>query len=210
MKPRKNIFRRIQEAVVVLISKLTWRGNTFMPAEELDKLRDMFRKDYYIIATRRKNSVAAFFINLGHFLLRGRWGYYTHVLMNAEETAVADDDFRFVEATTHGTQYSTFSMVTDDIDAIALLKPHSMTLEEWTACLDGVKEYLGRPYDNLFNLKNDYEINCVELIRLALQKLPDYSTRFAAFEAMCSKYKTITPQMFLECPDFHKVYEVRS
>ena len=205
---RKTVFQHIQETVIQFISRFSWRGNTHTAPEDLDKLREMFRQDYYVIATRRKNSVAAFFINLGHFLLRGRWGFYTHVLMNMEDTALTDDDFRFVEATTHGTKYSTFKMITDDIDAIALLKPKSMTVAEWTVALDSVNKLIGSPYDNLFDLSNTEEINCVELIRIALQSVPGYETRFAAFEEMCHRYKSITPQMFLECPDFEVVLEI--
>jgi hypothetical protein len=126
--------------------------------------------------------------------------------MNLEDEVKTDDDFRFIEATGKGTHYSNFDDVFGKVDAVALIKPKHMSIEEWTVALDKAKTYLGIPYDNLFNLKNTLEINCAELIRLALQALPDYETKFASFERLVAKKKKITPDMFVACPDFEVVY----
>ena len=85
-----------------------------------------------------------------------------------------------------------------------------MSIEEWTAALDRAKTYLGVPYDNLFDMKNSLEINCAELVRLALQATPDYDTKFAAFEALLARKKKLTPDMFANCPDFEVVWAVKS
>lgn len=209
LRIRKNIFRKIQEAAVKFILLFTWRGNTHMHPTITEELRKRFVEDYFVIATRRKNSFAAFFISLSHFLMTGNWGHYTHVLMNLEDEVEKDTDFRFIEATTTGTKYSTFFEIVDDIDSIALLKPKGITLTEWTQMMDSMKIHLGKKYDNLFDLKNSAEINCVELIRLALMVLPDYHKRFAEFEKLVETKTSITPHMFLECSDFEIVYEVR-
>lgn len=203
----KTFFQKIQEWFVELITPIKWKPKKTLKEPQLSEIRAALTTDYYIIATRRTNFLTSFFINLGHFLLTGRWGFYTHVLMNLEDEVKADNDFRLIEATTHGTKYSTFEQVFTGVNAVGLIKPHSMTVEEWTACMDAAKEHLGKPYDNLFNVKNDLEINCVELVRLALMALPDYSTRFANFEKLLSKKGTLTPSMFAECKDFH-VYKV--
>jgi len=170
---------------------------------------DRFINDYYIIATRRSNQLTTFFINLGHFLLTGKWGYYSHVLMNLEDEVADKSDFRFIEATGAGTHYSTFDQVFNGVDAVALVKPRNMSLNEWTGALDSVKVHLGKPYDNLFDIKSDLEINCVELIRLALINVPNYHTRFPEFEKLVNKKKKLTPQMFLDCSDFEVVYQIR-
>lgn len=167
----------------------------------------MLAKDYYILASRRSNYVTTFLINLSHFVLTGKWGFYSHVFMNLEDVVSSDSDFRFIEATGTGVRYSTFADVMDPIDAIALIKPKNMALADWTAALDAAKSCLGRPYDNLFNLKNDLEINCVELIYIALKKTPDYFKNFAEFEKIVKKVGKLTPDMFVNCADFEVVYK---
>ena len=211
---KRTIFQNIQIWAIEALAKVrwnSWSSKPSIPEGDREILREMFARDYYIVSTRRANYLTSWFMNLGHFLLTGRWGYWTHVLMNLEDEVQTDTDFRFIEATGHGTHYSTLEQVLDKVQAVGLMKPVSMTSTEWTACLDRAKTMLGRPYDNLFNLVDGEEINCVELVRSALMALPDYETRFAAFEAMITKAKgKLTPTMFAECPDFHIVWIVKT
>lgn len=207
---RKNIFQKIQVAVIRLLAKISWDENDGIPEDTRAELRDMLAKDYYIVATRRDNYLSSWFMNFGHYLLTGRWGFYTHVLMNTEDSVSSNSDFRFIEATGSGTHYSTLDDILHGVEAVALLKPKSMTTQEWTECLDRARTFLGRPYDNLFDLVNSEEINCVELVRNALMALPDYHTRFAHFEYIIQREDgKLTPTMFYECSDFEVVYEKR-
>ena len=203
----KKYWTKIKLAVVKWIGSISWSPKTkdILTQADQDFIKSLCIKDYYIIATRRDNYLSTFFICLGHFLLTGRWGQYSHVMMNLEDEVKAESDFRFIEAVGTGTRYSTFDVAFADVTSVAMIKPKHMELKEWTACLDAAKVHLGKPYDNLFDIKSDLEINCVELIRLALQSLPDYSTRFHNFENVLSKKKILTPQMFLECEDFHVI-----
>jgi hypothetical protein len=75
--------------------------------------------------------------------------------------------------------------------------------------MDKAMTEIGKPYDSLFDLKNDNALSCVELGRTALMAEPNYYTNFANFEEMIRKRKNLTPQMFYECPDFEVVYEIR-
>jgi hypothetical protein len=205
----KSLFQRVQEWFIKKISPIKWKQKNPLTDDDRAFLRDVLSKDYFIIAIRRSNYLTAFFIDFGNFLLTGRWGYFTHVFMNLENDVKDDSDFRFIEATTLGTEYTTFDQAFEDVDGVALLKPHSMTLTEWTECLDAAKKELGKPYDTLFDLKNDLEVNCVELIRIALKALPDYDTRFANLEKMIQTKKEITPEMIVDCEDFHIYYMIR-
>lgn len=206
---KHNIFQKIQIALIKLSAKVTWSENDGIPEEDREVLRELFARDYYIVGTRRDNFLSSWLQNLGHWFLTGKFGFYTHVLMNTEDEVQDDADFRFIESTGDGTHYSSLETILDGVEAIALMKPTSMTTTEWTACLDRAKTMLGRPYDNLFNLVNGEEINCVELVRNALMALPDYETRFANFEALVRKSKgKLTPSMFAECSDFHIVWNV--
>jgi hypothetical protein len=206
---KRTFFQAVQIWFIELVAKIHWRQKSKLSEEHKQALREKLTHDYYIIATRRDNQLTTFFICLGHFLLTGNWGRYSHVLMNLEDEVKSDDDFRLIEATGKGVHFSTFEQVFEPTYDIALIVPNNMSLEDWTLAFDKAKTFLGRPYDNLFNLKNDLEINCVELIRLALADIPDYNKKFANFEKLVRAKKKITPDMFIDCPDFKVVYKIK-
>jgi uncharacterized protein YycO len=128
--------------------------------------------------------------------------------MNLEDEVNSDNDFRLIEATGSGTHYSPFDLVFR-VHGVVLLKPKNMSAEHWTKVMDKANSELGKPYDSLFDLRNDQRLSCVELVRSALMAEPDYEKNFANFEAMIKSRKNLTPQMFYECEDFEIVYEVR-
>lgn len=204
-----TFFQKVQIWFIQLAAKVHWKQKDSLTKNDDAKLKEMFEKDYYIIATRRSNYLTTFFISIGHFFLTGKWGFYSHVLMNLEDTVKTDDDYMFIEATGAGTHYSGYKDVFNKVDAVALVKPKNISIEDWTKALDKLKVYLGRPYDNLFDLKSNLEINCVELIRLALEETPNYSQNFAEFEKLVAKKKKLTPDMFVQCPDFEIVYRIK-
>jgi hypothetical protein len=205
-----NIIQKVENLISITIGKINWTSKKVATAEELKTVHDKLISNYYIIMTRHNGHLSTYAISLAHFLLTGRWGYYGHVLMNLEDTVDNDDDFRLIEAIGTGVTYSPFNRVLDaQCGSVALLKPKSMSLEYWTTVLDRAKTELGKPYDTLFDLSNDQALSCVELVRIALQKEPNYATDFANFEAMITKSKNLDPQMFYECPDFEIVYEFR-
>lgn len=204
---KHSLFQKIQISAIEAMAKIHWNQTTKISPEVLEEIRQRLTKDYYIILTRKNNQLTTFLIGVANFALMKKWGFYSHALMNLEDEVKSDNDFRLIEATGVGVHYSTFESVFPPTSDVALLLPKNVSPEEWTAALDKAKVYLGRPYDNLFDLKNSLEINCVELVRLALQQLPDYSTKFAEFEKMVTKYNKITPDMFMECSDFEVVFK---
>ncbi len=210
------MFKGITEAVVTFIGKIHWKTSRKLPAEDLDYIRGQLKDNYLIICTYRSNHLSSFFIGLGHFLLTGRWGKWSHVLINLEDEVKADTDFRLmpasrdmVEAVGTGSRVPTFEQVFGDIQGVAFLKPKSMTLDEWRTVLDAAKAQLGKPYDNLFNIADDSRVSCVELVRNILKGQPNYEQDFAHFEAYIQRKDNITPAMFYECPDFEVIYEKR-
>lgn len=206
-----TFLEKVQIFFIEMLAKVKWTQKKHLTEQDDIILKDKFAKDYYIIVTRKSNYLTTFLIALGNFFLTGRWGFYSHALMNMEDEVTTDADYRFIEATGKGTAFNTFDGVFGHADAVGLVLPksHIMTREEWTECLDKAKTYLGTPYDNLFNLVSTNEINCVELVRLALQALPDYAARFPNFEAMLKAKKKLTPDMFHECDDFELVYSIK-
>ncbi len=209
------MFKRITEAVVELIGKVHWKTKRRLPQEDLDFIRSQLKDNYLVICTYRSNHLSSFFIGLGDFLLTGKWGKWSHVLINLEDEVKTDADFRLmsardmVESVGTGSRVPTFEQVFDDIQGVAFLKPKSMTLEEWKTVLDAAKGELGKPYDTLFDIADSSRVSCVELVRNVLKGQPNYAQDFANFEAMIARKKNLTPSMFYNCPDFEVIYEKR-
>jgi hypothetical protein len=190
--------------------KINWTTKRVLTPDEFNIIRAKLKDNYYVIATRHNGHLSSYVISFAHFLFTGRWGYYGHVLMNLEDEANADGDYKFIEAIGSGVRITGFSNAIDDqTSSVALLKPKCMTLEDWTLALDKVKTENGKPYDTIFDLANDQALSCVEVVRVALQATPNYATEFAEFERMISEAKQLDPQMFYECPDFEVVWESR-
>lgn len=205
-----KLWNGIKDVVSTWVGKIEWTSKKVLHEDEVEIIRQKLKDNYYVIATRHNGHLSSYFIAFAHWVLTGRPGYYAHVLINAENEVKGDEDYRFIEATGKGVHYSGFSEVFDQqCSSVALLKPKSMSIEEWTEALDKARTELGKPYDTIFDLSNDQALSCVELVRVALQNVPDYETNFANFEAMIKKSKNLDPQMFYECPDFEIVYETR-
>ncbi len=201
-----SFFYAIADRVIKTIGKIHWPAGTTISAEDHTRIKERLKSDYFIILTYRRNHLSSFFVCLANFVLTGRWGKWTHALMNLEDEVKDDDDFRLIEATGNGTHFSPFDKVFD-VHGVALLKPKSMSIEEWTGLLDRAKAQLGKPYDSLFDLKSDMALSCVELVRTVLMAQPNYATDFANFEALLAKSKNLSPQMFYDCGDFEVIYE---
>lgn len=201
-----------------IISLCTWNGAKALlnggiyydiTESEQDRIRKLLVSGYYIILTRRKTHLTTYLIALGTWIKTGKLGYWSHGLMNLEDSNVHDDqDYRLMEATGIGVHYSTFMQVFD-CDSVVLMKPKGFTIEDWTVCLDQLKKQEGKPYDTLFDLAQDNSLSCVELVRIALQASPNYLKEFSKFEAMVQSEGKVIPQMLYDCGDFDVVYEVR-
>lgn len=194
--------------VVELIGKIHWKPTNLLEATECEILRQYLAKDYYVLLSHRKNHLSTYMISFANLFVAGKLSYWSHAFMNLEDEVKTDSDFIFAEAIGSGVKISHFDEIAD-VNGIVLLKPRNLTIDKWTAIFDIAKENMGRPYDNLFDLKSDKELSCVELVRDCLQGDPDYATNFAEFEKLIAKRKNLTPQMYYDCPDFEVVWEVR-
>jgi hypothetical protein len=203
------MFKKIFSAFSVLVGKIHWKQRRAITETQKEQIMEMLKENYYVICTRRSNHLSTYAIAIGHFFLTGKFGRYGHVLLNLEDDVSSEDDFRLVEAVGVGTKFSTFDEVFGDVDGVCLLKPKAMTIDEWTGLLDVAKSQEGKPYDTLFDMKNDQALSCVELVRLILKASPHYNVDFANFEAMVNKRLNLTPQMFRDCSDFEPVLEIR-
>jgi hypothetical protein len=196
--------------VVKTIAKINWNNPRSLSPSNKEELASLLAKDYYVIVTHSRSHLATYFINLSDWFLTHKWGFWNHCLMNLEDDVTVEKDFRLIEATIfRGTVFDTFDTVFKDVDAVALLRPKSMTLEKWTAVLDRAKNNEGKKYDTLYDFAQDKKLSCIELVRNILQAEPNYEEDFANFEATLLKYKELTPQMLYDCQDFVAVLEIR-
>lgn len=205
MKFLISIFNKI----IALIGAIEWKSNSKISDTDKALIREMLKKDYFVIMTRRSNHLSTYFISAADFLLRGKFAFWTHSLMNLEDSVETDADFRLLEATGTGVHYSEFDDVFDS-QSVALLKPKNMTLDDWTSVLDTARAQLGKPYDTLFNIADESKLSCIELVRMVLMAEDNYQTNFANFEALIAKEKNVTPQMLYDCGDFVIHFEVRN
>lgn len=204
----KTFLLSILSKIAISIGRITWITRAVISADDLEKIRVLLTKDYYIILTRRKNAVSTYLIGFAQLFLSGRFGYWSHSLMNLEDDVTTVLDFRLMEATTAGVHYSLFEDVFN-VQSVALLKPKAMTIGKWTSVLDTAKSQVGKEYDTLFDIADSTKVSCIELVRVILMKEPDYQEDFKDFEAMIKKDKNLTPQMLYDCSDFEVVFEVK-
>ena len=205
----KNLRNKIISWAILSIGKVEWKTKDTLSQDEQTKIRELLVNDYYIILTRRNNHLSTFFSSLANFALSRKWGYWSHALMNMEDEVEDVNDFRLIEAVGKGVVYTPFDQVFN-VHGVCILKPKNLTIEKWTFILDKAKLQLGKPYDTLFDIRNDNNLSCVELCRAALMGEPDYAINFANFEALISKrHNNLSPDMFYGLDDFEVVYEVR-
>ena len=197
----KTLFSRFAK----WIGSVSWKADKEIPVYSKERIKELLKSNYYIILTRRSNHLSTYIIGALELLMRFKIGYWSHALMNLEDTVTTVDDFRLLQATGKGVDYATFDEVFD-VQSVALLKPKCMTIDEWTEVLDTAKRQVGKQYDSLFDIKNDDKVSCIELVRIILMAQTNYKEDFANFEAMITKYKNVSPQMLFDCDDFEVDY----
>lgn len=189
-------------------SNVHWKLRRGITDADRAEIKELLKHNYYVILTHRRNHLTTYLTSIANFLLTGKFGFWAHTLMNLEDEVNTVDDFRLIEAVSAGVTYTPFDQVFD-VDAVTLLKPKHVTLTEWTSAMDASKTYLGHPYDTLFDLANDNELSCVEVVHDAISKIPGYKVLFPELETAIAKKKNLTPQMFYDCGDFEVAFEVR-
>jgi uncharacterized protein YycO len=204
-----SLFNTVLNAISVFVGKTHWKTKKEISADHKEVIRQLLAKDYYIILTNNSNHLSSYAISFAQFLITGKFGFWSHILMNTEGEVQTDEDFRLIEAVGDGVHFTPFDEVFK-VQKVALMKPKSMTIDKWTAVLEKAKTELGKPYDTIFDLKSDSALSCVELVRTALMAEPDYMQNFAAFENMVQSHKNLTPGMFYTCPDFEVVFAVKA
>src|ERR1035437_1082598 len=174
-----------------------------------DQIREILAKNYLIILTRTNCHLTTYLIAIISAFVDHKLSHYCHALMNVEGDIPGHLDYKLIEATNVGVHYSTF-MEVFDCDSVALLSPKGIPLEEWTKVLDTVKNELGKDYDNLFDLTQDKQVSCVEMVYWGLKTLPDFEQRFPKLVALIkTEGNNLTPQMLYDTGELEIVFEVR-
>jgi hypothetical protein len=205
-----TIWTQIKSVASTIIGKINWTTSRVIDPDKLKEVQQLLAENNYIILTRHNGHLSTYAISLAHWLLTGKKGFYSHALLNVEDTVSTTDDYEFIQATAPGVAYAGFDAVFDQqVGAVCLLKPKTMKIEEWSDVVGKAKTDLGKPYDLALDPAQTAALDCVELVRNALQGEPNYSIDYADLEKAIAKYDALDPQMYYECPDFEIVWENR-
>lgn len=184
-------------------------------------INELMEKGNYIWLSRRKTHLTTYLISLSDFglgllkYIKGNGNFprlnfckYTHAFFN-----ISDDIL--IEAIGKGVVHSYFDDVFD-CDWACALKIKNVSKEQWeyisTKMIEKSFAELGKKYDTEFNIKNDKELSCVELIRVLLLKslsFVDYYNDLQDFESLINKYGNLTPQMIRDSSSFDVIFEVK-
>jgi len=200
------------------LASVTWRSwkalfnhGIYWKLTEADhnELRRKLGSGFYVILTAGHPSLSGIGVKMASLLTGRGWPVFTHVLLNVdnEDDPLRSHEFQLVESIQQGVVYSTFMKVFD-CDIVALLRPRGFTEDEWEKALERAKDNVGKGYDTLFDLIDNTEMSCVELVRDALigsfDNFEDYKKRFFHFESMIEANNgELIPEMFFKCRDFH-------
>lgn len=208
----------LRDFFVGLLGKIKWEGlhklihgkSYCLNLEDWYAISKELHKGYFIILTSRKTHLSTYAARFAHFVLTGRWGHYSHALVNVEgeRASYGFNDFMFVEAIGKGVVRSTWHEVFN-CDSVCILKPRYYSIEEFNATVGSVYADIGKSYDEDFKVFNDQEMSCVEIARERMVDLPGYHEKMRVFEYMIKNEKNLTPEMFRECPDFEVLLEIK-
>ena len=109
----KAVWNKIVASGSYLIGKVNWKTKKVLNEDDLEKVKELLKDNYYIILTRHNGRLTAYAISLAHFLITGKHGHYGHALLNIEDQVITDNDFQFIESTANGVHYSKFDEVFD-------------------------------------------------------------------------------------------------
>jgi hypothetical protein len=115
-------------------------------------------------------------------------------------------DIQILEAVGQGVKFSEFWDVLN-CDSIVLLKPKNYTEDEFDWAMRHAKAYIGRPYDNVFNIHSDKNLSCVEYVYRSL--LNADPSGLPGLVEWVDRTNNLTPDMIYECGDFDVELEIR-
>lgn len=209
-----------------LISPFKWDRIKFLltgryynlTAEDRDRARVLMASGTFLWVSRRRTHLTSYLISFADWALslsvwvksrfkgpRPKWGYWTHAFLNLNPT-------RFIEAVAKGVQEAHFDEVLN-VDAVAVLAPAFVSPQEWEELsgrvIEKAKAQLGKKYDTIFNIADEDQLSCIELMRVVLMEVPNYETKFRDFEETIKLYKNVTPEMLYRSKSFVVVWEVR-
>lgn len=199
-----------------IVGRLNWTGLKYffqgrefdLTDEDIETACDYLLADRYIGLGWRKTHFTSYLIAIGHFILTGRWTLWSHAWANIDDETKDPFRMRIYESVAVGAKISRFWNVLN-VDAVALLRPKHLSAEQWEKVNTAIVSAISRKtkYDIFANEEDHSEVNCVELVVMAiLEAAPD---ALPGTSAMMKKTKALTPPMLYESGDFDIVWEVR-
>jgi hypothetical protein len=211
----KKLWNTVKTGSSFVIGKVVWKTSKVIKPDTVSQVRKLLSQNNYIILTRHNGHLSSYAIDFAHWVFTLKPGHYGHALLNVEQTYSETYGFEFIQATTPGVGFASFEDIFDQqCGSVCILKPKSLTIEEWSMVIDKAKTDIGKPYDLALDPSQTAALDCVELVRDALIAEPGYETEFAKLEAMIARHNTLDPQMYYEAAQgsdacFEIVFEAR-
>jgi hypothetical protein len=188
-----------------LAARIYGRPFSFEMGEWVDLAKVLASDDYFICLNRRATHLTTYLIGLAAWIKTGKVGYYRHAFMNAEgdlqpipkggmTSKWIQENFKFVEATSEGVHFSQFFDVfnCNGVCLLRLPKEVSKAIDDHL-----ISKNIGKPYDNLFDLKKDNCLSCVEVVwRVLIDTGLDED--FPHLMKAVEKFGNLVPDMFYE------------
>lgn len=195
-----------------VISPISWepltakiKGRPFaLTLRQFDEVVQIWETMHTITLTRRKSHLTTYLIQIGHFIVTGKWSmYWAHALFNDGPIAI--------EAIGKGVVKNLPKDVLN-VDGVAVLIPKHIHLVSWEMIMDEARRHVeaGTKYDNLFDAASDKKVSCIELIYDALKEVENHREIWPNFFDLVEREGNVTPQMLYDCGDFEVIYEVRN
>lgn len=208
MSDYTTIYYKVYHWVAQFPARIRWGKEYEITDAAKTAIAEKLASGYYIILVGNKRHLSSVIVSLLSWIKTGKWARYSHVLMNCDNITdpTKRDEYKFVEALTHGVTYSTFDEVFA-CDSACLLTPINIRSEEWTAVIDSLVNTVGKPYDDLFDLVDDSKLSCVEVVLNAL-KAANYADELKKLDEMIHSVGNLVPQMYRDCEDFRVELEI--
>jgi len=198
-----NIIGRIEFTSL----KYLFTGRYFdLTREDVNFLCNCLQSDRYFGLLRRKVHLTTYLISIGHFILTGKFGYWSHIWANVEDDEADQLSIDIIEAVGKGVIVSPFWDVLN-CDAICLLKPKYINDEQWEKVAKEIRGFVGKKYDSFFNINNPDELSCEELLYWGIMSVDDKA--LPGLNRLIKKYGNFTPDMIYSCGDFMICAEIR-
>ncbi len=205
--------KKLFDKFVLMLGSIKFGSSDLLTHEDKRAISAILNQGNYFILIQRKFHLTTFLISAGHFLKTGRWGKWSHALLNIETLHASNySEHKLLEAVGAGVKFSDFDEVFTDCSAVMILRPRVPAHYgevAWECAIGTAIENIGKGYDTKFDYADSSKVSCIELCSEVMKSFPDADFLFHGFFAMVKNEKQMTPDMLVECGSMESLLIIR-